>query len=132
MIPPFSEPEHFLPNPNTSSMFITVAHKQPNAEAHDSFVSAFQSFAEALQALSDSNWRPRSDTWGTNQTRVHLVVARNSLLQTTVQRVITSDIDRIMEMKLNTRQTGPAEEALILRVKTFYAAATASLRNASH
>lgn len=128
MVPPKSKFRHYLHDTNTGRCFVTVARREQDIPANrDEAAPAAQSFAETLQALDDTDLHPHTGTSPIHLARDPTGTTLGNALHNMIQKMITSEINRIVEAKLKTDMSQVAKEALMDMLPTGHAAASNGL-----
>lgn len=81
--------------------------------ARNNAAKAFEQFAEALQALPNTNRYPYPNTLVIDLPQDPIRKNPKVLLLDMMQRMVTTEIDRIMGAKINTEMFRDAEEVLM-------------------
>lgn len=131
MVSCLSKTIRFLQDTNTGRLLVIVAHMYPNALTHDEVASIPQSFAEVLRVLDHPDHCLQPETSRINLERHEIYMSFHSPLHQMMQRIMTSEADSLVEVKLMTKHTWAIKEALMDMLKTCYDAVSASLKDSS-
>lgn len=134
LIPPMSEPEHFICNVGTSQSIKTVYRPEDEVDSHTGAGVAQQSLEEAFEMINDKSQKQTAPTEIANAAHPDppIEVATNSHICELVQSMVMEEVNRIYSEKIQAATTQATEKALVDLLQTGFGAATDGVKTASY